>query len=273
MKGKNYLLKKFKILFISTVLILGLFFQCNTTLAESLAPSYYDFLSKDQQAVYNQVFEQSTNYGTDKFKMAAKLSELQLELTMDAFYNDHPEIFWLNTTYYYGINRKGLCTILQLDYAFSASELPSAMTNYNRMLENLITGASQYSTPLEKEIYLHDAICSLNTYDSSSSYSQSAYSALTSGYSVCAGYARAFQVACLNCGIPCYYVTGESKGQDHAWNIVYIDGKYQNVDLTWDDCIADATGQNSYYYFNKSDSFFSSDHSRTGTAVYLSPCD
>lgn len=50
---------------------------------------------------------------------------------------------------------------------------------------------------------------------------------------VCAGYARAFQYLCSLGGIECHYVTGYvSDGENHAWNIVVIDGENYFVDLT-----------------------------------------
>ena len=112
----------------------------------------------------------------------------------------------------------------------------------------------------------------MNTYNVSNSLNQSAYSALATGSSVCAGYARAFQMVCLQAGIPCYYITGTSKGENHAWNIVQINGAYYNVDLTWDDCIAEATGFSSYHYFNKNDLEFSFDHSRSPLSSQLMSC-
>ena len=68
-------------------------------------------------------------------------------------------------------------------------------------------------------------------------------------------------------GIPCYYCTGYA-GEDHAWNIVKLDGAYYNVDVTWDD-----TEDSNYNYFNKSDSEYASTHRRTGLSVYLPACE
>lgn len=95
---------------------------------------------------------------------------------------------------------------------------------------------------------------------------QSAYSALVQGRSVCAGYARAYQYLMQQLGIPCYYCTGYA-GENHAWNIVRLDGVYYNVDVTWDD-----TEPATYDYFNKSDRQYASTHMRTGLSVYLPAC-
>ena len=103
-------------------------------------------------------------------------------------------------------------------------------------------------------------------YDTSADMNQSAYSALVNGQTVCAGYARAFQYLMQQLNIPCYYCTGYS-GQDHAWNIIKLEQKYYNVDVTWDD-----TTPSTYDYYNKSDAEFADTHVRKGLSVYLPVC-
>jgi transglutaminase/protease-like cytokinesis protein 3 len=127
-------------------------------------------------------------------------------------------------------------------------------------LNNIVAGATASSDLVEKERYIHDTLCAMNSYQANANISQSSYSALVFGSTMCAGYARAFQIACLRCGIPCYYVTGVSKDQNHAWNVVFINGSFYNVDITWDDCITDQTGAQAYSYFNKTTAEFSADH-------------
>ena len=40
-------------------------------------------------------------------------------------------------------------------------------------------------------------------------------------------------------GIPNYKISGE----DHVWNLVYLDGKWLHLDLTWDDPVT-SNGEN-----------------------------
>jgi len=65
---------------------------------------------------------------------------------------------------------------------------------------------------------------------------------LISKYGVCHYYALLFNEMCLRSGIPCFYVEGSASGsyglEGHAWNMVYVDGKWQYVDATWDDPIS-----------------------------------
>ena len=88
--------------------------------------------------------------------------------------------------------------------------------------------------------------------------------ALTYPYKpVCACYSAAFAAAMKRLGIPCTVVTNTSA--NHAWNRVKIDGKWYNVDVTWDDPLNGDKRSDAGYnatpkttYFLKSDAYFKS---------------
>ena len=133
----------------------------------------------------------------------------------------------------------------------------------NRILNQAWNLADDY----EKEKYVHNRLLDLVQYQSGAPMSQSAYSALVNGKTVCAGYSRAFQYLMQQLGIPCYYCTGYS-GENHAWNIVYLYGEYYNVDLTWDD-----TEPATFDFFNKTDEDYAPTHVRRGLAQKLPACE
>lgn len=81
------------------------------------------------------------------------------------------------------------------------------------------------------------------------------------GKAVCSGVASGLQNM-LECeGIECQYVQGWAKVGDrneyHAWLKAKIDGKWVNLDPTWDMC---KVGPKPFTYFAKDDKFFSRDH-------------
>lgn len=76
----------------------------------------------------------------------------------------------------------------------------------------------------------------------------------------------AFQYLMQQAGIPCYYCTGFA-GQDHAWDIVVLEDRYFNVDVTWDDV---PYGQ--YNYYNKTDLEFQDTHYREEMSQLLPGC-
>ena len=270
---------KKRICVISFLLILIANFYYSTITSTALSYSgesmyaYLQLLNSEQLSVYNQIYQNIIDFNEELFVLNTPISEDSLEDTMNSLFNDHPELFWVYTSYQYAVDSSNIVHKVKLKYCISKEELPQAQAAFDSVLNSLVSGARQYTNQLDQEKYLHDEICKMNTYDSNNHMNQSAYSALTTGSSVCAGYARAFQAACQRLGITCYYVTGVSMGSTHAWNIVKIDGKFYNVDLTWDDSISESIGFVSYDYFNKSDAAFSSDHSRSALSGKLVACN
>lgn len=64
---------------------------------------------------------------------------------------------------------------------------------------------------------------------------QTPYSALVEGVTVCAGYAKSFKLLCDAYNIPCAIVTGQSHGENHAWNYVQVGDGWYAIDCTWAD--------------------------------------
>lgn len=68
-----------------------------------------------------------------------------------------------------------------------------------------------------------------------------AESVLQKGFAVCDGYARLFKTLCNYAGIQCEIVTGYGRvnksprrfGNNHTWNAVLLDNKWQLLDVTW----------------------------------------
>lgn len=226
---------------------------------------YYAMLEEDMQRLYSQIYANALDLNTT-FAPVVPAGVEQLKSVFEAVYNDHPELFWLETGYSCKYLRTGGCVEITLKYNETVSDLAGAGQSFERETEGILAGARGLNSDSEKEKYVHDALMQRVEYDVNAPMNQSAYSALVGGRSVCAGYARAFQHLLQQLGIPCYYCTGYA-GEDHAWNIVRLADRYYNVDITWDD-----TDNPTYDYYNKSDGEFRNTHMRTGLSVYLPAC-
>ncbi|XP_075057671.1 kyphoscoliosis peptidase-like [Mixophyes fleayi] len=94
---------------------------------------------------------------------------------------------------------------------------------------------------------------------------------------VCAGYASLFQRMCSIAGVQCKKVSGNSKGAkkkirqkitggvNHAWNMVYLEGSWHLLDVTWgaghsDDNLTKFTFQYDEFYFLTHPAIFIMDH-------------
>ncbi len=131
----------------------------------------------------------------------------------------------------------------------------------------------------EKAITIHDWLTINLDYDHSYTH-YFVYDTLKDRKAVCQGYALTFELMCKQAGLEVKFVVGtaeSSPGQSgsHAWNQVKIDGKWYNVDVTWDDPTSankdfNDHSSNRYDYFLVSDSAFYQDH--TAATTNLSIC-
>lgn len=125
-------------------------------------------------------------------------------------------------------------------------------------------------TDFEKELALHDWLADNCEYDQSvydhetpdgQPGSLEPYGPIVNGTGICLGYATAFQLLMDLAGVECMTVVGASAGstQDHAWNMVRLEGEWYCVDPTWDDptSYSGSFQQSHHRYFN-----VTSDHMR-----------
>ena len=232
---------------------------------DALFYPYYHMLTEDEQKLYRQIYANAWDLVTS-FMPVVDMDVDRVKTVFEAVYNDHPELFWLETGYSCQYLKSGKCVEISLKYNRTVNDLEGAKEEFETVADEILAEAKELGSDYEKEKCIHDKLIDLAEYDTSASMSQSAYSALVNGKSVCAGYSRAFQYLLQRLGIPCYYCTGDSGG-DHAWNIVGLSDGYYNVDVTWDD-----TKPATYDYFNKTDNDYESTHIRKGLSVNLPAC-
>jgi hypothetical protein len=227
---------------------------------------YYAMLNEKGQHLYRQIYAN----GQERYRAFAPVEDVtagELRNIFSAVYNDHPELFWMETAYSGKYVRNGQCVEIDLQFNETARDLDSAKRLFDENAEQILRGVRSLPDNYEKEKAVHDALLERISYNMGAGMNQSAYSALVNGQTVCAGYARAFQYLLQELEIPCYYCTGFA-GESHAWNIVMLDDGFYNVDTTWDD-----TGNGTYDYFNKTDADYASSHIRRELSVYLPPCN
>ncbi len=226
------------------------------TSASAAGQTYKSLLSDGERDIYDAlVYNLSDGAGSfegefekeqvfDDAQEAGDAIAVQAARAYEAFYRDHPEIFWLNKSGFtlspryswdgeyvtiYGFS----CTVpfTTGDYTFEKTQLDGAVGE-------ILSAAPEGD--YEKILYFHDTILSLCSYnDYAASYYEpltcEAYGALVMGDAVCEGYAKAMKLLCDGAGIPCEIVGGTAQGQKHMWNAVYLDGEYFIVDATFDD--------------------------------------
>lgn len=227
---------------------------------------YYGMLDEVGKHLYRQIYANANDL-IMAFAPVEEVTAPKLRTVFSAVYNDHPELFWLETAYSGKYRRDGICVEIDLRMNYTAQNLEESKAIFNEKANEILAQAASLFDNYEKEKMVHDALIDRVAYNMGAQMNQSAYSALVNGQTVCAGYARAFQYLMQQLGIPCYYCTGYA-GEAHAWNIVSLDDGYYNVDTTWDD-----TEGGNYDFFNKTDQDYAGTHVRQELSVYLPPCN
>ena len=127
----------------------------------------------------------------------------------------------------------------------SSSEYPSVNSIVQSAVAkcNSETNGSDYS----KALWLHDWLLEQLDYDNSLKWS-SAESALTRSSGTCQAYERAYAKLLSAAGIENAETRDTYDG--HTWNAMKLDGKWYQVDCTWDD------SSENYYNFNRTHLYF-----------------
>ncbi len=106
-------------------------------------------------------------------------------------------------------------------------------TNYNRILHQLADEAKEYSSrPLGQLQYLRYYFGQNTVYDGRQ-FNNEPSTLIDEGVGVCGSYANFAADFCRILGIPCLVYTNESAS--HAWNGVYLEGKWYHMDHTGTD--------------------------------------
>ncbi len=225
---------------------------------------YYHMLNDRCKALYRQLYANAMALNKKFAPVNENTTNKEINSAFCCLLDDHPELFWVDITYYFQYDYQGNVIEFDFDFYKNFADIPSAREKFEGTAKSLASGAENLGSAYEKELYIHDLIVDKLNYQFNS-LDQSAYSSVVQNYTVCAGYARCFQYLMQILKVPTYNCHGWGGGERHAWNIIKLDDGYHNVDCTWDDSLSN------YDYFNLSDAENDS-HRRMDFSVYLPAC-
>lgn len=259
---------------------------------------FYKQLNEYEKKIYNGLQENKTNmqsgtyvigYGDAFSDLLSKDNGSEVlgeyyQAAIEAFTHDNMDLFYLNVNKLY-LNIETTKKLGKTKYnvyiapeangnyyadGFSSQEqVASAMNEIEMVKESIISSLSgnKYKDILKIHDFLVDNIEYDTTYSSIGIYS--IYGALVKKTCVCEGYAKAFKYLANAAGIESEIMQGtaiNSSGdsESHAWNCVYIDNAWYQIDITWDDPIVIGGGKllraSKYKYFLKGTNTFKQDH-------------
>lgn len=200
-----------------------------------------DFYAKDKQQVLD-IFYTYLNNGAKEFyfyceyeNCAKDIGELSENGALD-YINNFISPYNNYKHRYISVSNWGKVSVI-IDNAYTPNEITMVNTKLKEITDKII---QKNMTDKEKIRIFHDYIINNTKYDKEyvnnnlndpNSYSHRASGTLLYSKSLCGGYSHTMSLFLNQLKIPNYRISSDT----HIWNLVYLDGKWYHLDLTWDD--------------------------------------
>ena len=224
-------------------------------------------LDQKLQVLYDEMKESCLQFNEEFITKVEELNMDEIEKVYDAIELDHPEIFWLET---YEARKKWFTDAevntnktIKLYFNTTKEEAIEIKKRIEPNYQRIIDVAKELEDDYEKIKYVHDELINIGKYIKNDElYNHSMVSIFDTGETVCVGYSEGFKFIMDNLGIKAissWDITQEDENKNHEWNMVYLEGDWYNVDVTWDETQKEGGGD-PYYYFLIYDEYFYTDH-------------
>lgn len=231
---------------------------------------YYSQLNEYGKKLYDRLYEHKEELKTGTYTVDYGLEfndilqeeegEQILKDALDSAINslilDNPDIFYVDISRMYlltNITQKVFSTTYKvsigghgnsyLEENFQSTEEVNTAINDVQNIKNEIINKVRNLDEVKQIEFVHDYLIDNTEYDLNAGATiYNAYGSLIDKRAVCEGYAKAFKYILDDLEIPCIIVCGTGTNsanltESHAWNYVFVKGKWYAVDVTWDDPI------------------------------------
>ena len=212
---------------------------------------FYLMSTSAEDPIYNAL--KNHDYTLDISDYNLKSPEVT-EIIQDILYK-RPEAYALDSWKYYTDETTGNVTRILFYYKEDLYVSQNKIKLYNIFKKCALSDIKDSMSDIEKIFIIHDYIVSHLEYDDLDEAAQgededkhiyNAVDMAVYGKGVCQAYTQMFYDFCMDLNISCGLSYSNKK--NHIWNIVKIDGKWYNIDLTFDDPIGATIGQVSHAY-------------------------
>lgn len=240
---------------------------------EALLRYPYTQLDNRQQSVYKALYDGISDM-KEKIQLPYTVSGDEYEMLFTLLYRQEPQFFYLDGKYM--VDDK--ISSAKVSYKYSVAETENMQSEINQKVQSIMSDVNSYDSQYEKFLYIHDYIADNASYNSQLSYdTNTIYGCIVNNKAQCEGYSKTLVYLSRLAGINAMTIIGHTDdGTNHEWNIIQIDGKYYNTDLTWDDPLTDdKIGERIWHlYFNVKDSeIYNVTHFPEGNDFTLPVCD
>lgn len=222
---------------------------------------------KAKQYIYEQLLKGNLTIDITAYDIRITRSSTSVRFNASEYFsgvvNEHPDLYFVTGAGSYSYQPISDNEIKLTKLTFTATGGTYDKKAFDDAVEQALSVIEPEMTNLEKAIALHDYLALNCAYDYQNYLngtipkdSYTAYGILVKKTGVCQGYALAYKYLLDKIGIFAYMVTSDA--MNHAWNLIVLDGKCYQVDVTWDDPTWDKIG-NCYHsnMFLSDDAFIS----------------
>ena len=194
---------------------------------------YFKQLDKDEKRAYREILE-GVRQRKEEFYVTLS-ADNKVDKVYHAVLKDHQELFWAHnreTIYKTTFKGRDYC-IFSPEYSYTEAEIKEISEAMETACREVLSLLPEEAGDYEKAKTVYTYLIDLASYEVSE-HDQSIAGIFWKKSAVCAGYAGAAQYLLERLNVPCIYVDGKAvdSEQNHAWNIVEIDGQNYYMDVT-----------------------------------------
>lgn len=193
----------------------------------------YQQLSAEEQTVYDQILD-CIQHHTDCVTVSTKDQDV-LDKAYRCVMADYGGLFWISGYQYntYSSFDQVIGMEFMPAYTYTQQEREDLQAQIDDVADLWLAGIDSDASDYEKAKYVYETLISQVDYDADSQNNQNIISVFIGKKTVCQGYADATQYLLWQLGVSSIVVTGLAGGDNHAWNLVNLDGEYYYIDTTW----------------------------------------
>ncbi|SDI53598.1 Transglutaminase-like superfamily protein [Pseudobutyrivibrio sp. 49] len=193
----------------------------------------YQHLNDETKVTYDQIYNCMTEY-SEKITVSTK-DNSTLQKAYEAVMADYGDLFWVNGYKYntYTSDDKVVSIEFWPKYTMSKDQRDVYKASIEATADEWLSGISQDASDFKKALYVFETLIENVDYNTDSEENQNILSVFLYRSTVCQGYADAAWYLLDKLGIKSTVITGTANGESHAWNLVYLDGAYYYMDVTW----------------------------------------
>lgn len=214
----------------------------------------YDTLTQEQKEAYDIIKEKAENYDAYTFDESL-YDDIDWTVAWATVRDENPRL-----RCYMGIDITDKGTSLFYSIPSDTGELITdvdvirdKMNTFDAICETVASMIPEdYSTYDKYRVIGHfisaRVVYNYDYYDGASANDYTAYSPISGGKTVCAGYAEGYSYICQCADLYCGIMHGDVGSEAHAWNLIALEDGTYHVDICWCDEIGGSGGDWNEYF-------------------------